>query len=358
MKAALPAPLAGVASCQSIQEFHPAVAAPGSGMPQPGEFLDDRFLITEVISRTGQAMIFKAQDFQNGNTDVAIKMPHPDWAADAGFIDRFKQEEAIGLQLDHPYVLRFIPVTTPRSRPYIVAEYLRGCTLAHLLEAMSPLPEGDALKIASLIAEALEYLHAQGVVHRDLKPHNVMIGCDGTIRLLDFGLARSSGSPRPASAGARAAMGTPDYMAPEQVQGKPGDARTDVYGLGAMLYEMLTGQPPFAGDNPLVLMNARLLADPDPVRSINSAISAPTEKIVMQALARKPGQRPSSARSMRMGLDRCIASADAEARSPATPGKTAQPSLSQGRLMMIALAASVIVPAVLALGLWLCGAVR
>src|SRR5664279_2046153 len=125
------------------------------------------------------------------------------------------------------------------------------------MDAMSPLPEKDALKIASLLCEALQYLHDNGVIHRDLKPHNVMLGCDGTIRLLDFGLANASTLRRVTFASLMPVMGTPDYMAPEQVKGKRGDARTDIYGLGAMLYEMVAGALPFEGANPYAIMHAR-----------------------------------------------------------------------------------------------------
>ena len=134
------------------------------GMPQPGDVLDDRFVITEVISRSGMALIFKAQDLHNDNADVAIKVPHMDFESDAGFFTRFKREEEIGLKLDHPYVLKFIPMAGEKGRPYLVTEYLRGCTLAHLMNAMRPFPEKDALKIASLVCEALQHMHDE--LHR------------------------------------------------------------------------------------------------------------------------------------------------------------------------------------------------
>ena len=296
-------PLEGVACCQGVAEYHPGVEANKVGELHPGDLLDERFLIVEVISRSGMAMIFKAQDLHNHNANVALKVPHLECESDPGSFARFRREEEIGLKLNHPFVLKFIPVDGPKSRPYLVTEYLRGCTLAHLLKAMRPLPEKDALKIASLLCEALQYLHDHGVIHRDLKPHNVMVGCDGSIRLLDFGLAKSNEFRRVTFGGWTPAMGTPDYMAPEQVQGKRGDARTDIYSLGAMLYEMLTGMTPFDGDNSLAAMNARVLGDPEPLRKLNPSLSPQAEEIVLHAMERNPAGRYTSAVAMQEELD-------------------------------------------------------
>ena len=134
-----------------------------------------------------------------------------------------------------------------KSRPYIVMEFLEGQTLGHLMHSIRPMPEHDALKIASRICEALHYMHEHEVVHRDLKPDNIMICNDGSIRIMDFGIAKFEGQRRLTFGGFTPAMGTPDYMAPEQVKGKRGDARTDIYSLGAILYEMVTGSSPSKG---------------------------------------------------------------------------------------------------------------
>src|SRR6266478_3993199 len=132
---------------------------------QPGELLDERFLLTEVISEGGMATIFKAQDLHDNNQAVAVKVPHLGMESNPASFARFQREEEIGSRLNHPFILKFVPVNGSRSRPYIVTEYLRGCTLAHLLGRIRPLPEKDALKFASLICEALQYLHEHGVVH-------------------------------------------------------------------------------------------------------------------------------------------------------------------------------------------------
>src|SRR5262249_35043131 len=159
-----------------------------------------------------------------GNQLVAVKLPHLEYESDPTFFDRFHREEKIGLELNHPFILKFVKVEE-KCRPYIVTEFLSGCTLAHLLQAMRPLPEKDALKIASLICDALQYMHDRGVIHRDLKPQNIMLCKGGTIRIMDFGIARDSGSRRITRVGNSQSMGTPDYMAPEQVRGKRADHR-------------------------------------------------------------------------------------------------------------------------------------
>jgi serine/threonine-protein kinase len=182
-------------------------------------------------------------------------------------------------------------------------EYLEGQTLAARLHEKTRLSEGEAVRIASQICEGLDYLHRKGVVHRDLKPENVMLCKDGTIRILDFGIAKFKNARRLTFGGFSSTMGTPDYIAPEQVQGKRGDSRTDIYALGAMLYEMTTGFPPYDGDNPHVIMNARLTGDPEPPRKRNPQLSPEIEEIILHALERNPSRRFPSAASMKAELN-------------------------------------------------------
>lgn len=290
-----------IASCRNIPEHHDPVD--WSGAPfQQGEILDRRFLITEVLSRSGMATIFKAEDLNNNKQPVAVKVPHFEYESDPVFFSRFQREEKIGLELHHPFILKFIRVED-KSRPYIVTEYLKGCTLEHLMKAMRPLPEKDAVKLASLICEALEHMHDQGVIHRDLKPQNVMICSDGTIRVMDFGIARDVVSRRITRVGNSKSMGTPDYMAPEQVEGKRADKRTDIYNLGALFYEMLTGSVPFQDENQWAALNARVTGDPIAPRKLNRDLSAQAEEIVLHALQRDPAERYQSAADMKAELD-------------------------------------------------------
>jgi serine/threonine-protein kinase len=273
---------------------------------QPGKTLDDRFFIVETISRSGMATIFKATDLRTRET-VAVKVPLMEFESDAGFYSRFQREEEIGSRLNHPYILRFIPEEEGehRSRPYIVTEYLRGYTLAHLLNSVRPMPEKDAVKLAIRMCEALAHMHEHGVVHRDLKPQNIMICYDGTIRIMDFGIAKAAEGRRITFTGFTPAVGTPDYMAPEQVKGKRGDERTDIYSLGAMLYEMVAGTTPFEGknENLFVIMNARVTGDPLAPRKRNPELSPQVEEIILHAMEREPGKRYQTIAAMKAELE-------------------------------------------------------
>jgi serine/threonine-protein kinase len=165
------------------------------------------------------------------------------------------------------------------------------------------LPETDAINLASLICEALQYLHEHNVIHRDLKPQNVMICCDGTIRLMDFGIARDFASRRITRLWNSTPMGTPDYMAPEQVEGKQADHRTDIYSLGALLYELVTGAVPFPNENPWAALHARVTGDPVAPCKLNPGISPQAEEVVLRALQRNPADRYATAAAMKGALD-------------------------------------------------------
>ena len=268
----------------------------------PGSILDERFEITELISRSGMACIFKARDHETGQV-VALKVPLMQFESDVATFTRFQREEEIGRQLDHPYILKVIPTGRPKSRPYLAMEFLSGRTLDKIMEATRPLPEKEAAAIASRVCEALEHMHQRNIVHRDLKPQNIMVCDDGSIRILDFGIAKAAQMRRLTFAGFSPTMGTPDYMAPEQVNGRRGDQRTDIYSLGAILYEMVTGKVPFEGESPYVVMNVRTTGDPVAPRQINDRLTPVIEEIVLHALARNPDERYASAAQMKAELD-------------------------------------------------------
>jgi len=239
------------------------------------------------------ASIFRATDLQNDRT-VAIKVPHPEMESDPVLFDRFHREQDIGKTLDHPGVMK-VYEDKDRSQLYMVMEWVDGKLLRSILNAEKKLSPARSVKIAVGIAGALSYIHSRGVVHRDLKPENIMVGPEDRIKLIDFGIAGQEGARRLTFAKLSQVMGTPEYISPEQVKGKRGDGRSDVYALGIMFYEMLTGKAPFQGPNPFAIMNDRLLNNPIPPREIDPSISPQLQEIIYRAIERDPKNRYATA---------------------------------------------------------------
>jgi eukaryotic-like serine/threonine-protein kinase len=266
----------------------------------PGDLLD-HYRIESLVARSGMASIFRATDVDNGRT-VAIKIPHPEMEADPLLFDRFKREQEIGEKLDHPGVMKVF-TDAKRSRIYMVMEWVEGKLLRTLLSEAGKFSPERAARITARVCEALDYIHSHGVVHRDMKPENVMVGPGDDIKLIDFGIAANEGSRRLTFANLSNVMGTPDYISPEQVRGKRGDARSDIYAMGVMLYEMLTGKAPFTGANPFLIMNDRLLNSPKPPREIDPSISPALQEIIYRALEREAKNRYASAREFAWDLE-------------------------------------------------------
>jgi serine/threonine protein kinase len=266
----------------------------------PGDKLD-HYRLDGLVARSGMASIYRGTDERNGRA-VAIKIPHEEMEADPILFDRFKREGEIGQKLDHPGVVRVFN-DEERTRRYMVLEWVDGRLLRQILNEQKKLPPERAIRITLALCKALDYIHSQGVVHRDLKPENIMIGPNDEVKLIDFGIAANAGSRRLTFAKLTEAMGTPDYISPEQVKGKRGDARSDVYSLGIMFYEMLTGKVPFTGPNPFVIMNERLLNNPIPPREVNPEISPELQEIIYRALERDPSKRYPNAREFALDLE-------------------------------------------------------
>jgi serine/threonine-protein kinase len=233
---------------------------------------------------------------------VAIKVPYLQFESDVVFYGRFQREEAVGRRLDH---LNIIKVLTPRhkSRMYIAMEYVDGISLRAIMRNERPLKTERALNFARQVCDAMVYMHSQGVVHRDLKPENVLVTAEGRIKIMDFGIALDESARRLTWSGLSTTIGTPDYMAPEQVSGRHGDARTDVYALGTMLFEMLTGNLPFGGTNVYAMMRAKTGDDPQPPSRFVPDIDPHLEEIILRAIERSPRNRYPNAAEMLADLN-------------------------------------------------------
>ncbi len=263
--------------------------------PEVGEELDG-YRLTELLARGGMASVFRAVDVESGR-QLVLKIPYIQYESDVVFYQRFQREEEIGLRIQHPGIVRVLP-TREKSRLYLAMEYVPGRSLAEVLAVEKPFAPERALSIACQLAEALACLQGHGVVHRDVKPENVRVLPSGEVKLLDFGIALIESARRLTWAGLSHAVGTPDYMAPEQIRGRRGDARTDVYALGTLLYEMLTGHLPYQGGDAGAMLEAKLHHDPTPPSVHVPGLDPALEAVVLRALAREPRDRQAGAEAL------------------------------------------------------------
>ena len=261
----------------------------------------DHYRIENLVARSGMASIFRATDVRTGRP-VALKIPHPEMEADVVLYDRFQREQDIGQKLDHPNVMKVMP-NDHASQVYMVMEWVDGRLLRQILMEKRKLPIERAVDLTKKICDALDYIHRHGVVHRDLKPENIMVDDEDHVKLIDFGIAGHEGSRRLTFAKLSQLMGTPDYISPEQVKGKRGDGRSDIYALGIMFYEMLTGKVPFQGPNAFAIMNDRLLNNPIPPREIDPSIPVELQEIIYRALERDPKNRYATAKEFLWDLE-------------------------------------------------------
>ena len=249
----------------------------------------DQYEVIELLARSGMASIFKARDTASGE-NVALKVPHLQFESDVVFFERFQREEEIGQRLDHPSVIKFLK-PRHKSRMYMAMELVEGRNLRQLLDQEHVLSTARALAIAQQVCEALVHMHEHGVVHRDLKPENLLLTIAGQVKIVDFGIALDSSARRLTWVGLSNTIGTPDYIAPEQIGGRRGDARTDIYALGTILYEMLTGNLPFSGPNALAVMRAKTDDEPRPLTWFVPDSDPHLEAIVLKAIERSPRDR-------------------------------------------------------------------
>jgi eukaryotic-like serine/threonine-protein kinase len=271
--------------------------------------LSDRYRIDDLIGRGGMASVYRGEDLTLGRP-VAIKILDRDLASDGAFRTRFRLEAQSASRMSHPAIVRVFDAGedswegadgTTHPEPYIVMELVTGHLLKDIV-AEGPLPVEDALRYTDGILEALEYSHLAGVVHRDIKPGNVMVTDAGQVKVMDFGIARAVSDSSSTVAETTAIIGTAAYFSPEMAKGDPVDARADIYSAGIVLYELLTGQPPFRGENPISVAYQHVSEAPVPPSEASETAPRSLDAIVLRALAKDPFQRPQTAAAFRDAL--------------------------------------------------------
>ena len=263
-----------------------------------GTKLNGRYLLADRIGEGGMAEVYRAEDTLLERT-VAVKVLRPQFSSDPDFLARFQQEARFAAKFSHPNIVSVYDVGADGSTHYIVMEYVDGRSLKAEIEAGAPFIEGVAVGVASQILSALSFAHQKGLVHRDIKPQNVLIGPEGQVKVADFGIAR-------ASAGSQATRGmvlaTVQYAAPEQLSGQQATESSDLYSVGVVIFEMLTGRVPFDGDSSVAVALKHVQSPPPPIRRLNPSVSPGLEAVVLRALAKAPGDRFASATEMRRAL--------------------------------------------------------
>jgi eukaryotic-like serine/threonine-protein kinase len=269
-----------------------------------------RYRLRHEIARGGMAEVWEAEDSVLGRS-VAVKLLLPELAADPSFLERFRREAIAAARLAHPNVVGIFDTGVDDGLAFIVMELVDGRTLRDTLTERGSLPPAEAVDIAAQVAGALEYAHNAGIVHRDVKPANILLCRDGRVKVADFGIAKAANQSLPGTdvaaaakdlTGTGAVVGTAKYLSPEQVAGGPVDGRTDVYALGVVLYEMLCGRPPFVGDTDMAIGIQHLDRKPLSPRQVKAGIPKPLEAIVLRAMAKAPGERYAGAAEMQSAL--------------------------------------------------------
>ena len=262
----------------------------------------DRYEVEAPLGTGGMAEVWRGHD-RVLNRTVAIKTLLPQFARDSSFVERFRREAQAAARLNHAGIVSVYDSGTDGDTPYIVMQYIEGRTLADFLGSGKTLPPKQAATIAQEIAEALGAAHAHGVIHRDIKPANVMITREGKVLVMDFGIARLISGPETAPQ-TSAVLGTASYLSPEQAQGHSVDARSDIYALGVVLYEMLTGRPPFTGDSPMAIAYKQVNATPPAPSSANPDVPPELDAVVMRALSKNPANRYQTGQEFADDLER------------------------------------------------------
>src|ERR1700742_3055911 len=271
------------------------------------QHLSDRYELGEILGFGGMSEVHLAGDVRL-HRDVAVKVLRADLARDPSFYLRFRREAQNAAALNHPSIVAVYDTgeaeTPTGPLPYIVMEYVNGVTLRDIVHTDGPLPAHRAIEIIADACQALNFSHQNGIIHRDVKPANIMISTTNAVKVMDFGIARAIADSGNSVTQTAAVIGTAQYLSPEQARGDSVDARSDVYSLGCVLYEILTGEPPFTGDSPVAVAYQHVREDPVPPSQRHNDISPDLDAVVLKALAKNPDNRYQSAAEMRADLVR------------------------------------------------------
>ncbi len=282
-----------------------------------------RYRVTEKIGSGGMAEVYKAVDEVLGRT-VAVKVLHPRYASDPGFVARFRQEAQAAANLSHPGIVNIYDWGRDDETYYIVMELVRGTDLKEIIEQQGPLDPVKAAEYAAQVCAALAVAHGYDIIHRDIKPHNIVLMPDGTVKVMDFGIARAGNTTMTQTG---SVLGTAHYVSPEQAQGRALGPASDLYSLGVTLYEMVTGQLPFDADTPVAVALKQVNEEPVPPRRINPDVPQALEAVIMRALQKDPSARYSSAEEMRTDLKRFLGGGAVAAPAAVVAGGMAETSV-------------------------------
>ena len=255
--------------------------------------IDNRYRIVELIGEGGMAQVYRGDDLRLGR-EVAIKILRPQYANERTFVERFVQEARAMAGFSHPNIVNVFDVGRTGASPYIVMEYVDGIDLRRKLQQEGRLSIGEALEIARQVAEGVGAAHRKGIVHRDIKPGNILIASDGRVKVADFGIARAMADAQHLTEPG-VVWGTTAYLSPEQIRGETATPASDVYAIGVLLYEMLTGQTPFQGEDRVAVALKHLNEPPPPLHELNPRVPPGLERLVLRMLSKDPAQRPADA---------------------------------------------------------------
>ena len=268
-----------------------------------GTVLDNRYELVEFIGKGGMALVYRAIDKRTGH-NVAVKILRPEYNQDAEFCSRFEREAVAASKMSHHNIVNLLDVGQDDNMRYLVMEYVRGQTLKDVIKQKGSLKPEVAAQIGICILSAMQHAHKNGIIHRDIKPQNILVDSEGLIKVGDFGIARVVGSNTISTDDM--VMGSVHYFSPEQAKGETVTAASDLYSVGVVLYEMLTGRPPFDGETPIAIAMQHIGSKAQPIREINPSVPPAMERVVEKAMEKRPERRYQSALEMAQDLQRAM----------------------------------------------------